>query len=118
VRGWILVAALVLGLATIPVTRAGEASVTQIIYEEAARYGVSGDWLYRVASCETGGTFDHSRVGRDGEIGIYQFLPGPYGVWSEIPIFRTWWDVYDLRLNIRGAAWAFAHGLSGRWSCK
>ncbi len=49
-RGWILVAALVLGLATIPVTRADEASVTQIIYEEAARYGVSGDWLYRVAS--------------------------------------------------------------------
>jgi hypothetical protein len=111
-----MVAGVVLFGAALVIERVGaESSPVQIIYEEAARYGVSGDWLYWVASCETGGTFNQSLVGRQGEIGIFQWHPR--GLWSSVPVFQSWADVYDLRLNVRAAAWAFSRGLSFHWSC-
>lgn len=89
--------------------------ITSLIYREAAEYGVSGDWLLWVALCETGGTLDPYRVGRQGEIGLFQWHP--HGLWRQVPIFSGWWDVYDVTLNVRGAAWAFSRGLSYHWSC-
>jgi hypothetical protein len=89
--------------------------IVALIAEEAHAYGISPSWLLAVALCETGGTLRTDLVGRQGEIGLFQWHP--YGLWRSVPIFTTWGDVYDVRLNVRGAAWAFARGWSSHWSC-
>lgn len=86
------------------------------MHEDANYYGVSylAPWMERILWCE--GRGNPYAVGYAGEIGPAQFHP--YGVWSSIPIFTSWWDVYDIRLNVRGFVWAVAHGLVSHWTCR
>jgi hypothetical protein len=83
------------------------------IHHYAAAEGVPAGWLLAVATCES--QLEPYAVGRSGEVGPFQWHPR--GVWSQVPVFRSWWDVYDVRLNVWGAAWAFARGLAFHWSC-
>lgn len=85
------------------------------IRDAAARHGVSGERLVQVARCETGGTFNPNAVGRLGEQGIFQLLP----VRGLGATFRTmgYSDPFNVWEASDFAAWAFANGLSGHWTC-
>lgn len=89
--------------------------VQATIREAAARHGVSGDRLVAVARCETGGTFNPNAVGRLGEQGIFQLLP----VRGLGATFRTmgYSDPFNVWEASDFAGWAFAHGMSGHWTC-
>ena len=91
--------------------------VTALIYAAAAQYGVSGDWLYATAYCETGGTMRSDLVGRHGERGVYQWHSA--GQWWVTPLGRAGHPipVGDLWGDISMAAWSFAHGYASAWSC-
>ena len=80
-----------------------------------ARAGISGDWLYAVAYCES--TLDPQAVGKAGERGVMQWHPR--GLWWDTPAGRAGQPipVGDIRLDIAMGAWAFAHGLSSHWTC-
>ena len=92
-----------------------DSDVTRVIYEEAARAGISGDWLYAVAYCES--TLNPQAVGKAGERGVMQWHPR--GLWWDTPAGRAGQPipVGDIRLDIAMGAWAFAHGLSSHWTC-
>lgn len=52
-------------------------SYADMVYEVCANEGciVSPETMIRVIGCETGGTWDHSVVGPNGELGILQIDP-------------------------------------------
>lgn len=87
------------------------------MHHDAREYGIAYliPWMDNVLWCE--GRGNPYAVGGAGEIGPAQFHPA--GVWSDVPrwIFRSWWDVYDIRRNVLGFVWAFANGLSFHWTC-
>ena len=115
----LLLTAILLGsLGVLGVTReagASDGTITDIIYQEAARYGVSGDWLYWTAYCES--TLNPWAVGRAGERGLFQWHPR--GLWWDTPAGRAGnpIPVGNIRLDISMAAWAFSRGLSFHWTC-
>lgn len=78
------------------------------IYDAAARYGTSGDWLVAVMYCESGG--DPNAVGQYGEIGLFQYMPSTWYGWGGGDIWNPW-------EQIEMTAWAFANGLSHHWVC-
>ena len=83
------------------------------IVADATEYGVSAPWLLSVAWCEARG--NPYAVGRLGEVGPFQFHPR--GVWWETPAGRAGISPWNLRENVRMAAWAFSRGLWTHWSC-
>ena len=91
--------------------------VTALIYEAAAYYGVSGDYLYAVALCETGNTLRSDLVGAAGERGVYQWHAA--GQWWNTPYGRAGYPIPigNLRADIYMAAWSFANGYGDAWSC-
>jgi hypothetical protein len=113
-----LVALVVVGF-TLPAqaTTPTQADIITAIYDYAARYGVSGDKLYAMAHCETGGTFNPFSYGRAGETGLFQWHPR--GEWWNTPLGRLgyprpWGDIHP---DIAMAAWALANGRGPAWSC-
>lgn len=76
-----------------------------VVYEAAAYYGISGDWLYNTMMCESGG--DPNALGAHGEVGIMQIKP-----WLHPGVDP--WDPVD---SIWYAASMFAAGESGAWVC-
>ena len=103
-----------------PVAVPVSATVRGLIYHYAAEYGVSGDRLYRVAMCETGGTLSPWAVGRAGETGIFQWHPN--GEWWSTSLGRAGYPRpygnATLHEDISMAAEAFARGRAGAWSCR
>lgn len=89
-----------------------EQDVPTLIDEAAVEYGVAPAYLERVAWCES--RFDPSAVGAAGEIGLFQLHP--YGL---LPLFyeRGFDDPWDAAQQATFAAWAFASGLAGHWTC-
>src|SRR5688572_286296 len=83
------------------------------IVADASEYGVSASWLLSVAWCEARG--NPYAVGAQGEVGPFQFHPR--GLWWETPAGLRGVSPWDLRANVRMAAWAFSRGLSFHWSC-
>ena len=74
-------------------------------------YGLS-PYLARVAWCES--RYNPNAVGRRGEVGLFQLLPG-----GMLPVFYAMgytnpWNPWQ---QAEFARWAFTHGYAGRWSC-
>ncbi len=82
------------------------------ISEYASIYHVSSQYLLSVASCES--KLNPYAVGSNGEIGPFQFLPS--GIWWSLPMSNEG-SVYDVRLNVKAAVYAFSVGLGSNWSC-
>lgn len=92
------------------------AEVEQWTRADAARFGVSADWLLRVAVCES--SRDVLAVGAAGEIGPAQFHPR--GIWWDLPESRLVpldFSRTSLRMQIQAFARAFSLGLWFYWSC-
>jgi hypothetical protein len=85
--------------------------IVQIIYDAAARHGVSGDWLLNTATCESG--LDPWAYNHDtGDSGVFQFRPATWAEWGGDP--GAIWDVWS---QADMAAWAFSVGLHTHWCC-
>jgi septal ring factor EnvC (AmiA/AmiB activator) len=84
--------------------------IIAIIRAAAARYGVSGDKMVRVAQCESGlnpRAYDPA----SGASGLFQFMPGTfYGNGG-----HNIWDPYD---QSDVASRMFSRGQGGSWSCQ
>jgi hypothetical protein len=86
--------------------------IVQVIYNAAAIYGQSGDDLLRVARCESG--LNPGAVnGSSGASGLFQFMPG---TWATTPYAGH--DIFDPVANAEAAAWMWANGRRGEWSCQ
>jgi soluble lytic murein transglycosylase-like protein len=110
-RRTLLALALAAGVA-LPAAPAAEAGtgVIPTIRQAAARYSVSGSLLVRVARCES--SFNTRAVGSAGEIGLFQFKPA---TWQTTPYRR--FSIWSPWAQANAAAWSFAHGRSGQWTC-
>jgi hypothetical protein len=76
----------------------------------------------RVARCESD-RFDervinNARRGRLGEVGTFQFLPGPRSIFWSTPSAAHGWDYWDPEANVAGAVFLISRGYGPRhWSC-
>lgn len=76
-------------------------------------------WMYRVSRCESGWrwnainlTDSNARAGHP-SVGLFQFIPGTFGGTP----YRGHW-IYSNFYQSLAAAWMYARGASGAWSCK
>lgn len=86
--------------------------IVQVIYNAAAIYGQSGGDLLRVAQCESG-LNPNAVNGSSGASGLFQFMPG---TWATTPYAGQ--DIFDPVANAEAAAWMWANGRRGEWSCQ
>lgn len=85
------------------------------IYDAAARYGTSGDWLIQVMCCESGG--DAGALNPNtGDSGLFQYQPGTFYSFVDLMggEYDDYWDPYQ---QIEVTAWAFANGYCDHWVC-
>ena len=76
----------------------------------------------RVAACESAHfderVINNARRGRLGEVGTFQFLPGPRSIFWVTPSAQEGWDYWDPEANIAAAVWLISRGYGPRhWSC-
>jgi 3D (Asp-Asp-Asp) domain-containing protein len=90
----------------------GGSDIVQIIYNAAAMYGQNGDDLLRVATCESG-LNPYAVNGSSNASGLFQFLPS---TWATTPYAGQ--DIFDPVANAEAAAWMWANGRRGEWSCQ
>ncbi|MGD9892298.1 MAG: hypothetical protein AB7R89_28650 [Dehalococcoidia bacterium] len=119
--GWLFVAALLLcGIVSATATEAARpvqwSEVVAWTEHDAARFGVSADWLLAVLWCEsTGNAYAY---GAAGEIGPAQMHPR--GIWYSLPESRQVALDYSrasLRLQVQAMARAFSYGWQRHWTC-
>lgn len=76
----------------------------------------------RVADCESG-HFDPEvlngrRFGRAGEVGVFQFLPGPRSIYYQSEAAKAGWPMTDTEANVAAGVELIAAGMGPRhWSC-
>jgi hypothetical protein len=91
------------------VVPASRAQIAQIIRDAAARHGVDGDRMLRVAMCESG--LNPNAQNRSGATGLFQFKPATfYGHGG-----HNIWDPAD---QAEIAARMFAQGYASAWTCR
>ncbi len=93
--------------------------VEQIIRDAAARHGVSGDQLVRIAKCES--NLNSSAVNRGYNengfpSGLFQHLSGYYPARAAKYGYKN--DVFDAYSNAGVTAAMFADGQSYQWQCR
>lgn len=106
--------------ATIPKTTASSGSVEDMVRAAAVKYGINPDYLARVARCESGfnpNSINYNYYAGGGHpSGVFQFIPSTWTRMSMQAGFAGA-SVFDAYSNVNVAAWAFANGRSGEWSC-
>jgi hypothetical protein len=85
---------------------AAPASITEIVYSAAAEFGISGDYLLSVASCES--SLDPWAYNAAGYQGLFQFDQQTWAAYG-----YGW--IYDAVAQARTAARLLAAGHSFRW---
>ena len=94
---------------SVPRRTAGHGTVVSIIRAAAARWGVSGDWMVSIASCESGLRPNAYNPGGP-YYGLFQFLMSTFRANGGTNI----WDPAD-QANV--AAKMLAHGQAHQWGC-
>ncbi|HEV2757353.1 MAG TPA: transglycosylase SLT domain-containing protein [Actinomycetota bacterium] len=90
--------------AAAPAAPAG--SIAEIIYNAAAEFGISGDYLLGVASCESG--LNPGAANPAGYYGLFQFGSGTWAT-------EGYGSIYDPVAQARTAARMLAEGQASRW---
>ncbi|HEY8489967.1 MAG TPA: LysM peptidoglycan-binding domain-containing protein [Dehalococcoidia bacterium] len=89
----------------------GGGDIVSIIHAAAARYGVDGNWMVRIAQCESG--LNPNAVGGGGRYhGLFQFYMPTY---NNTPPGRAGRSVYDPAANAEAAAWLMVNGGPQNW---
>lgn len=92
-------------------------SIEQIITNAAIRRGLDPLRLSAVATCESGHRL--LAVGRDQELGLFQFKPTTWEFISRVSGLGYSIElIFDAEAQSEMAAWAFANGYGGWWSCQ
>lgn len=102
-----------LGVAPVAADRAdGEAAIA----EAAARWGASAATMTSIVHCETGGRWETGLVGRQGEVGPAQLLPG---AGNGLAQFRAmgYADPTSWTESMSFMARTIAAGGRGQWHC-
>jgi soluble lytic murein transglycosylase-like protein len=87
--------------------------VTDHIYQAAHVYGLNGDYLVRVAKCES--RLNPSVVSKNGLYhGLFQF-DWPTWRWMSAQSGYAGWSPLDPEAAAQTAAWGFTHGQASRW---
>jgi hypothetical protein len=81
-------------------------AITDIIYQAAAEFGLSGDYLVSVAHCES--TLNPGATNPAGYYGLFQFDEGTWNAYG-------YGSIFDPTAQARTAARLIAAGQSGRW---
>lgn len=93
--------------------------VQDVVYEAAARHGVSGSWLWSVALCESNGDPGaiSSRPNINGtmDCGLFQINERTWDWWAGER--GRGGDIWNAADNADMAAWAWAHGFACHWTC-
>lgn len=116
---WASLLAVVLYLAVSARTNAQEAYTADdtlaAIEQYSVEIGVPSALLYRIVSCETGGTFSPSSVGRQGELGAVQLHPR-----GRLPHFLAlgYTDAFSPWQAVRYLAQEISFGRGAAWSCR
>ncbi len=84
-------------------------SVIGIIEAAAARWGVSGSWMVKIARCESG-LRTNAYNPRGPYIGLFQFLQSTF-------THNGGTDIYSAADQSNIAAKMLAHGQAHQWSC-
>lgn len=75
----------------------------------------------RVVNCESDhldmAVINNVRLGRLGEVGSFQFLPGPHSIFWQTPSAAAGWDYYDPEANVAAAIFLISRGHGRDWSC-
>lgn len=95
-----------------PAAPAASGSIQQIIINAANEFGVPPSYLLSVASCESG---FNPNASNGSHFGLFQFLPSTYAAYA--PLAGAGPDYWNPTNNARTAAYMFAHGQSGQWTC-
>jgi soluble lytic murein transglycosylase-like protein len=85
---------------------APQGSMSQIIYSAAAEFGIGGDYLLSVASCES--DLDPQAYNAAGYYGLFQFDQTTWSAYG-------YGSIYDPTAQARTAARLLAAGQSSRW---
>lgn len=88
------------------VTTAPAGSITDIIYQAAAEFGLGGDYLVSVAYCES--TLNPQATNPAGYYGLFQFDQGTWNAYG-------YGSIYDPAAQARTASRLIAAGQSSRW---
>ena len=83
-------------------------SVESIIRAAAARHGVSGDWMVRIARCESG--LNPHAVNPNGHYGLFQFSRSTFSSHGGT-------DIWDAGQQSEITARMLSQGQAGQWSC-
>lgn len=89
---------------TVPAAPAG--SVTQIIYDAAAEFGISGEWMVAIAQCES--TLNPNAYNPAGYYGLFQYDQTTWNAYG-------YGSIYDPVAQARTTAELLAAGQSSRW---
>ncbi|MFN2452195.1 MAG: transglycosylase SLT domain-containing protein [Candidatus Dormibacteria bacterium] len=91
-----------------PSAPASAGSIESIIRAAAARHGVSGDWMVKIARCESG--MNPRAVNPNGHYGLFQFSYSTfYGHGGT--------DIWDPSQQSEITARMLSQGQAGQWSC-
>lgn len=76
----------------------------------------------RIARCESGNfsiaVINNGRRGALGEVGVFQFRPGPSSIFWLTPTAAAGWDYWDPEANTAAAVWLLSQGYARHWSCR
>lgn len=95
-------------------------AVRDVIWDRAVHHGVSAQQLIALASCETGGTFDPSLIGTQGEVSVFQLHPQGLGrharqVGYDDP--TDTWQAADYTARVFSGEWAWQGVGPSAWTC-
>lgn len=94
---------------------ASENSIQDTIRNAASKYGVSGDYLLRIANCES--TFNPRAYNPSGATGLFQYKPATWASFSDRAGYSGA-SIYNVTAQANVTAWAFSNGLAYHWECK
>lgn len=103
-------------------TTEASGDVVSLIYDAASRYGVSGEYMLALATCESNLNPDavSARLNVNGthDCGLFQINELTWGWWLELRGMgwadASVWNAWD---NADMAGWAIANGMACHWTC-
>ena len=90
-------------------------SIENKLMEIAEKYELDYERFYNVAFCES--TVDQSKIGKAGEIGIFQFKKTTFEEYAD-KYKKVGFSVYDINNQIELAGQMFSNGKSHLWTCE
>lgn len=79
----------------------------------AKKYLIDDRPLIKTLECESG--FNNEAIGKAGEIGIAQFMPGTWEMWNKERGLTL--EIHRVQNQLDMAAWAFKQGYQKHWTC-